>query len=62
MTTTEIKKEIHKVLDQVPDNLLADVLIIMKEVQSQKTTKSTLTSNFNKILTEDSELLHKLAQ
>lgn len=62
MTTTEIKKEIHKVLDQVPDNLLADVLIILKEVQTQKTTKSTLTSNFNKILTEDSELLHKLAQ
>ena len=62
MTTTEIKKEIHKVLDQVPDNLLADVLIIMKEVQTQKITKLTLTSNFNKILTEDSELLHKLAQ
>ena len=62
MTTTEIKKEIHKVLDQVPDNLLADVLIILKEVQTQKITKLTLTSNFNKILTEDSELLHKLAQ
>lgn len=62
MTTTEIKKEIHKVLEQVPENLLADILIILKEVQSQKTTKSTLTSNFNNILAEDSELLHKLAQ
>lgn len=62
MTTTEIKKEIHKVLEQVPENLLADILIILKEVQSEKATKSTLTSNFNKILAEDSEVLHKLAQ
>lgn len=62
MTTTEIKKEIQKVLEQVPENLLADILIILKEVQSEKATKSTLTSNFNKILAEDSEVLHKLAQ
>ncbi len=62
MTTTEIKKEIHKVLEQVPENLLADILTILKEVQSEKATKSTLTSNFNKILAEDSEVLHKLAQ
>lgn len=62
MTTTEIKKEIHKVLEQVPENLLADILNILKEVQSEKATKSTLTSNFNKILAEDSEVLHKLAQ
>ena len=62
MTTTEIKKEIHKVIDQVPENLLADILIILKEVQSEKAKKSTLTSNFNKILAEDCEVLHKLAQ
>lgn len=62
MTTTEIKKEIHKVIEQVPENLLADILMILKEVQSEKATKSTLTSNFNKILAEDSEVLHKLAQ
>lgn len=62
MTATEIKKEIRKVLDKVPEDLLADILDLLKEVQSDPTSKSTLTSNFGKILSEDSDLLHKLAQ
>ena len=62
MTATEIKKEIHKVLEQVPENLLVDILDLLKEVQSEKSSKSTWTSNFKKILEEDSDLLHKLAQ
>jgi len=62
MTSVEIKKEISKVLDQVPEKLLADILDLLKEVQSTKTSNSTLTSNFKKILAEDSDLLHKLAQ
>jgi hypothetical protein len=62
MTTIEIKKEIHKVIEQVPENLLADILDLLKEVQSEKSSKATLTSNFKKILEEDSDLLHKLKQ
>lgn len=62
MTAVEIKKEISKVLDQVPEKLLADILDLLKEVQSGKSLNSTLTSNFKKILAEDSDLLHKLAQ
>ena len=62
MTAIEIKKEINKVLDQVPEELLIDILNLIKEVQSNKFPKSTLTSNFIKILSEDSDLLHKLAQ
>jgi hypothetical protein len=60
MTTTEIKKEIHKVLEQVPENLLVDILDLLKEVQSEKSSKANLISNFKKILEEDSDLLHKL--
>jgi hypothetical protein len=62
MTAIEIKKEIGKVLDQVPEKLLADILDLLKEVQSDKSSNATLTSNFKKILSEDSDLLHKLAQ
>ena len=62
MTAIEIKKEITKVLDQVPENLLVDILDLIKEVQSEKSSSSNLTSNFKKILSEDSDLLHKLAQ
>ena len=62
MTAIEIKKEITKVLDQVPEKLLVDILDLIKEVQYEKYSKSNLTSNFKKILSEDSDLLHKLAQ
>jgi len=62
MTVVQIKKEINKVLDQVPEKLLVDILDLLKEVQSEKSSNSTLTSNFKKILSEDSEVLHKLAQ
>ncbi|MWB93200.1 hypothetical protein GON26_02415 [Flavobacterium sp. GA093] len=63
MTAIEIKKEIGKVLDQVPEKFLVDILDLLKKVQAEKTTSSTtLTTNFKKILSEDSELLHKLAQ
>ena len=62
MTAIEIKKEINKVLDQVPEKLLVDILDLIKEVQSDKSSNSTLTSNLKKILSEDSDLLHKLAQ
>ena len=62
MTSIEIKKEISKVLDQVPEKLLVDILDLLKVVQSDKVSNSTLTSNFKKILSEDSDLLDKLAQ
>ena len=62
MTAIEIKKEINKALDQVPEKLLVDILDLIKEVQSDKSSNSTLTSNLKKILSEDSDLLHKLAQ
>ena len=62
MTAIEIKKEITKVLDQVPEKLLVDILNLIKEVQSEKSSSANLTSNLKKILSEDSDLLHKLAQ
>jgi hypothetical protein len=60
MTTIEIKKEIHKVIEQVPENLLADILDLLKEAQSEKSSKATWTSNFKKILEDDSYLLQQL--
>lgn len=61
MTAIEIKKEINKALDQVPEKLLVDILDLIKKVQSEN-SNSTLTSNLKKILSEDGDLLHKLAQ
>lgn len=61
MTTIDIKNEITKALDYVPDNILVDILDLIKEVQSD-VSKSTLPSNLKKVLSEDSDLLDRLAQ
>ncbi len=62
MTKTEIKNEIQKVLDNVPENVLQDILTLLKGLQDQPVGKLELTHSLRQILTEDKELLEKLAQ
>lgn len=62
MTAIQIKKEIVKVLDRVPEKLLQDILDLLKEVESEKAMNNKLASHLKKILSEDTELLDKLAQ
>jgi mRNA-degrading endonuclease RelE of RelBE toxin-antitoxin system len=62
MTKTQIKSEIQKVLDEVPENLLPDILDFLKELQEQPTKKVQLTNHLRKILLEDKVLLEKLAK
>lgn len=62
MSKDEIKTEINKVLDQLPDKTLEDVLQLLRKIE-QKDTSFTVNQNFlDKILKEDADLLHKLAQ
>jgi len=62
MTKTQIQSEIQKVLDTVPESVLQDVLNFLKELQDQRAEKVRLTSDLRKILSEDKDLLEKLAQ
>ena len=62
MTVIEIKKQINTTLEQVPEERLIDILNLLKEVQLDKNSNPTLISDLKKILSEDSDLLHKLAQ
>jgi hypothetical protein len=62
MTTKEIKSEIQKTLDTVPEGVLQDILDYLKEFQSKSVDKINLTRNLRDILTEDRELLEKLAK
>lgn len=62
MTKTEIKIEIQKVLDNVPENVLQDILELLKGLQSEPTERIKITHSLRKILSEDRELLEKLAQ
>jgi mRNA-degrading endonuclease RelE of RelBE toxin-antitoxin system len=62
MTTKEIKSEIQKSLDKVPESVLQDVLDFLKQVENQPIDKVNLTRNLRDILTEDKELLERLAK
>jgi len=62
MTAKDLKIEIQKVLDNVPDNLLEDVLSYLQEVQKRTASDFNNSQHLKKILTEDEELLKKLAQ
>jgi hypothetical protein len=61
MTTVQIKKEIEKILDQVPETALQDILNFAKELQVQSPVQQ-LENDLEKIIAEDRGLLHRLAQ
>ena len=62
MTKTEIKSEIQIVLDNVPENVLQDILDLLKGLQNQPLDKLEITHSLRQIIAEDKELLEKLAQ
>jgi hypothetical protein len=62
MTKRQIQTEIQKVLDSVPETILQDVLDFLKALQDQPEYKVRMANNLRQILSEDKELLEKLAQ
>ena len=61
MTTDQVKKEILKVLETIPEVILEDVLEYLKTIQSKSVDSINLSQNIRKILIEDIELLKKFA-
>jgi hypothetical protein len=61
MTRTEIKMEIQKVLDNIPENVLQDVLGLLQNFQNQGDSLK-LSHSLRHIFSEDKELLEKLAK
>lgn len=62
MSKEEIKYEIGKVLDHFSDKALGELLAFLKELDTKQEVMITASSSLNKILSEDKELLAKLAQ
>lgn len=62
MSKEEIKYEIGKVLDHFSDKALVELLAFLKELDSKHESEFTINSSLTRILTEDKELLAKLAQ
>lgn len=61
MTTTDIKSEINKAIDSVPESVLIDILDYLKQIQITPGEKIALSKHLGLILREDKELLQKLA-
>jgi len=62
MISVQVKTEIQKVLDKVPEEVLTDVLQYLKELQKQPSENIQLAKFMKQTLSEDRELLEKLAQ
>lgn len=62
MSKNEVKEQINKVLDNVPEEVLESILNYLKELLSKSQSDLILSNNLNKILLEDKEVLEKLAK
>ncbi|MDI9878868.1 hypothetical protein [Flectobacillus longus] len=58
----ETKQEIIEIVDRLPDNVLTEVLQILRQLQEDSQTKIQLSSNLSIVLKEDRELLKELAK
>jgi hypothetical protein len=61
MTTVQLKSEIHKAIDNVPENILPEILNYINSIQRQSTNKD-LDKFIDKVFKEDDELLRRLAE
>ena len=62
MSKDEIKSEINKVLDLLPDKALEDLLSFLKSIGTKESISLLDRSSLERILKEDKELLIKLAK
>jgi len=62
MTTVQLKSEIQKAIDNVPENVLPDVLKYLNSIQQQYPDKKKLMEFADRVLKEDAEVLRRLAQ
>ena len=62
MSKEQIKEEINRVLDDLPDQSLESILALLKNIKSRQASTLIDSATLDKILTEDKELLSKLAK
>ncbi|MCA1751161.1 MAG: hypothetical protein ABR572_10335 [Cryomorphaceae bacterium] len=62
MTAQEIKSEIKKLLDSVPEDALQELLQYLQEAQKHSKDQKQMGLYLRKIMQEDKELLDKLAK
>ena len=62
MSREEIKIAISELLDNTPEQVLQEVFDYLKSAQGKSNESVSLSLNLRTILTEDRELLERLAQ
>ncbi len=62
MTTIQLKTEIHKVIDELPEEVLPHIFEYLISSRSQSVDQVKLNKFIEKIFTEDDELLRRLAR
>jgi hypothetical protein len=62
MSKDEVKYEINKVLDLLPDKALEDLLSFLKNIEGKSSSSMLSNGALEKVLSEDNELLEKLAK
>lgn len=62
MTTVQLKSEIHKAIDNVPENVLPEILDYINSVRHQSSNKKDLDKFIDKVFKEDDELLRRLSE
>lgn len=62
MTSKQIKSEITKSLDQVPESVLMELLAYLRQIEKLPAEKVNLISKLKQILAEDRHLLERLAK
>lgn len=62
MTAIEIKAEIKKIVDEVPEESLTDILNFLKEFKNYPTKDLQPSDNFKTIMSKHHGLLKRLAQ
>jgi len=62
MSKDEIKSQINQVLDNFSDKALEELLSFLKQLESTNHKVFSNAYDLNKILSEDKELLEKLAK
>lgn len=62
MTTQDLRKEINRVIQKVPDDFLNEVLSYLKEFENKSIKDLKSVKYLKQILKEDQELLERLAK
>ncbi len=62
MTTKDLRKEINRVIQEVPENFLEDILSYLRQIEKKPQRDIEALTELKRIFKEDQELLEKLAK